>query len=179
MGQRTARCKSIRNCSVAPVNSQCQRSCNRQRQRWRYIVFVSQIHVEPCTAIVGNIHSANVDRLLVRSCITNMRQRMRPPLREAVASAILCKNNRLRLWFLFQLRSPVRFVCDAYCFCIAHSIGRPLPGPLSDPLLERYQEKYFFRLLQSRYRAVTQPLLKIITLIVSVYFKPVQMIHEP
>ena len=57
--------------------------------------------------------------------------------KKAAASAGFCKNSRLRLWFLFQFRSPVRFVYDTYCFCIAHSIGRPLPSPLSDPLPER------------------------------------------
>lgn len=77
---------------------------------------------------------------------------------EAAASAGFCKNNRPRLMFRFQLRSPVRFVYDAYCFCIAHFIGQALSDPLSAPLPKRYWKIYFIVPLLSRYQSVTQPL---------------------
>ena len=45
--------------------------------------------------------------------------------KEAAASAVFCKNNRLRLVTLFQILSPVHFVYNAVCcFCIADSNGR-------------------------------------------------------
>ena len=53
--------------------------------------------------------------------------------KEAAASAVFCKNNRLRLVTLFQILSPVHFVYNAVCcFCIADSNGRLWPALLQD-----------------------------------------------